>query len=214
MKKETIQILVGVGTIALLGVGAVILINKNGKKILPESILDKLSEENKKQVFELHPNARLKFAQFISAIQDKGYIVVITSGHRDFNKQAQLYLENPNNAKAGYSNHNYGYAIDINIIDPKTGKTILRKASSDEEWKKSGIVDIAKKMGFEWGGDFKNYQDPIHFAIPREKTTAQMYALVKEGKVDKDGYVLAFSGFSGAIENQLELSNKPDDLAA
>lgn len=196
MTKENIQILVGVGAVVLVGAGVLTYLSLKGKAgaSIPDKLMEKLSEHNRAEVMKLHPNARKKFAELITRIESKGYKVVITSGYRDFDKQAQLYKENPKNAKAGYSNHNYGYAIDINIIDPKTGNTVLRKDTSKSIWMQSGIVDLAKAMGFEWGGDFKTYHDPIHFYIPREKTTAQMKELVDAGKVDKEGYVLAFSG--------------------
>lgn len=207
MKKETLYIVIGVTSVVLVGATAVWILSRKHNNVV-DNLLEKLSDENRKRVMTLHPNARLKFAEFISKVQEKGYLVVITSGYRDFAKQAQLYRENSNNAKAGYSNHNYGYAIDINIVDPKTGNTVLRKASSDADWKKSGIVDIAKKLGLEWGGDFKNYHDPIHFFMPREKNTAQMLALVNEGRVDKDGYVLAFSGKKQTADFELERPSK------
>ena len=38
----------------------------------------------------------------------------------------------------------------------------LKKAERDI-WRTSGIVDLAKSVGFEWGGDFANYVDSIHF---------------------------------------------------
>ena len=207
MKKETLYIVIGVTSVVLVGATAVWILSRKRNNVV-DNLLEKLSDENRKRVMTLHPNARLKFAEFISKVQEKGYLVVITSGYRDFEKQAQLHRENSNNAKAGYSNHNYGYAIDINILDPKTGDTLLRKASSVADWEKSGIVAIAKKLGLEWGGDFKNYHDPVHFQMPREKTTAQMLALVNDGKVDKDGYVLAFSGTKKTTDFELERPSK------
>lgn len=207
MKKESLQIVLGVSAVALIGAG-VLLFARSRNKTVSENVLDKLSEHNRAEVMKLHPNARKKFADLILKIESKGYRVLITSGYRDFDKQAKLHAENPSNAKAGYSNHNYGYAIDINVYDPKTGKQLLKKATSKSLWESSGIVKIAKDMGFEWGGDFNNYHDPIHFYIPREKSTSQMKALVDAGKVDKSGYVLAFSG-----QPTFEL-NMPDEWAA
>jgi len=207
LKKETLYIVIGVTSVVLVGATAVWILSRKHNNVV-DNLLEKLSDENRKRVMTLHPHARIKYAEFISKVQEKGYLVVITSGYRDFEKQAQLHRENSNNAKAGYSNHNYGYAIDINILDPKTGDTLLRKASSVADWEKSGIVAIAKKLGLEWGGDFKNYHDPVHFQMPREKTTAQMLALVNDGKVDKDGYVLAFSGTKKTTDFELERPSK------
>ena len=212
MTKENVQILVGVGSVVLIGAGVLTYFSLRGKSkgSVPDNLLEKLNQHTREQIMQLHPNARKKFAEFIIEVEKRGYKVLITSGYRDFDKQARLHRENSKNARAGYSNHNYGYAIDINIIDPKTGKTVLRKATSKGIWEQSGIVDLAKRMGFEWGGDFKTYHDPIHFYIPRDKTTAQMKELVDAGKVDDEGYVLAFSGMK---KPNFELQF-PNDLAA
>ena len=64
----------------------------------------------------------------------------------------------------------------------------MRKASSTKSWKDSGIVKIAKEMGFKWGGDFNSYHDPIHFylePLPRNDMKARYVA----GKKDSSGYI-------------------------
>jgi peptidoglycan L-alanyl-D-glutamate endopeptidase CwlK len=210
VNKEALQISIGVSAVAAIGVGAFLFLRHKGMKSVPKRLLEELSEHNRREIMQLHPNARRQFAEFIKKVEAKGYKVVITSGYRSFEKQARLHRENSKNAKAGYSSHNYGYALDINIYDPKTGQQLLKKASSKKSWEDSGIVDIAKNMGFTWGGDFRSYHDPIHFAIPREKSTAEMRALVNAGEVDNDGYVLAFAGRQKpALEFEL-----PNELAA
>lgn len=122
-----------------------------------------LSAQQELYIKDLHPSYQNKFRQFIKAIEATGWKVVITSGYRSFEKQAQLKKENSKNAAAGRSKHNYGMAIDINA---QSGSKILRKASSKESWTNSGIPGIAEKMGLKWGGSFANYWDPIHFEIP------------------------------------------------
>lgn len=150
---------------------------------------------NTKSIVEnLHPKFRNKIAEFFSRVErELGLRMFATSGYRDFNKQAQLHAENPSNAKPGYSSHNYGFAIDLNVIDPKTGKIILKKANSTAEWEKSGIVKIARELGLQWGGGgaFGSYHDPIHFFIePKGMESSELLALHNQGKVDNQGYVL------------------------
>jgi hypothetical protein len=108
-------------------------------------------------------------------------------------KQAQLHAENPQNAKAGYSAHNYGFAVDVNVIDPKTNKVILKKSSSTADWEKSGVVKVAREMGLKWGGGgaFGSYHDPVHFYIePKGLKTMDMLAIKNQGKIDNQGYIL------------------------
>lgn len=93
------------------------------------------------------------------------YVVYITSGYRSTKKQKVLYEQNPKNAKPGTSPHEFKRAMDINLIGP-TGW--IRKIDSKETWLKTGVPNIAKKMGFRWGGNFKTYHDPVHFDLPNK----------------------------------------------
>jgi hypothetical protein len=150
-------------------------------------------EKTRSVVNKLHPKYRGRIAEFFSKIEEElGYSAYATSGYRTFKEQEALHNQNSSNAKAGYSSHNFGYAIDINVKN-KDGNIFLKKADSSKEWRDSGIVPLSEKLGFLWGGDgnFGNYHDPVHFYIkPNGKSTEQLRALVKDGKVDKSGYVL------------------------
>jgi len=163
-----------------------------GQKWFDESVKWYRDAQTKQKVDSLHPKFIPIVKEFFSRIEKElGLQMFATSGYRDFQKQAQLYAENNQNAKAGYSSHNYGFAVDVNVINPKTGSIVLNKASSDDAWNKSGIIKIANEMGIKWGGgkNFGSYHDPIHFYIdpaPREK----LLSLHNAGKVDSNGYVL------------------------
>ena len=150
--------------------------------------------KTKNIVNKLHPSYRGKVAEFFSKIEDElGFTAYATSGYRNFKEQESLYKKNNNNAKAGFSSHNYGYAIDINVKN-KDGNIFLRKADTSKSWRDSGVVPLSEKLGLSWGGDgnFGTYHDPVHFYIkPNNKGTDDLRALVSQGKVDKDGYVLA-----------------------
>ena len=190
------------GGVALVGV-ALIFVYRNklksvakstfgGQKWFDDTVKWYRNAETKQKVETLHPKFKPLVKEFFSRIEKQlGLQMFATSGYRDFKKQAQLYAENNKNAKPGYSSHNYGFAVDVNVIDPKTGKIILNKVSSDDAWNKSGIIKIANEMGLKWGGgkNFGEYHDPIHFytdPAPREK----LLSLHNAGKVDSNGYVL------------------------
>lgn len=150
-------------------------------------------KQTRSVVNKLHPNYRGRVAEFFSKLEEEfGYTAYATSGLRTFDEQEELHKQNSNNAEAGDSSHNYGYAIDMNVKD-KDGNIFLKKADSSKKWRDSGVVPLSEKLGLLWGGDgnFGSYHDPVHFYIkPKGKNTKQLKALVKEGKVDKKGYVL------------------------
>ena len=104
------------------------------------------------------------FAQFIADIEKFGWDVTITSSYRSFQQQADEYASDNRNAKPGRSMHNYGAAIDINAAQ---GTQVLHKDSPTQDWIDSGILDIAAKLGLEWGGGYKNYPDRVHFQSNR-----------------------------------------------
>lgn len=146
-------------------------------------------KHNRKEVERLHPLYRDDIKELFSWIEkNTDWDVIVTSGYRTFEKQAQLYRENSKNAPAGKSSHNYGFAVDINLRNRKTGQQ-LKKASSKSSWEATGIPQQAKKMGFKWGVDFKNYHDPIHFSKAGVPSTSKMLSMHNAGQVDSKGYV-------------------------
>jgi len=205
MKKEDKKLVwIGVGTAVVVSLVLLYVFRDKakqlaketfgGQKWFDESLRWYRDNKTKDIVDDLHPKFRNTIREFFSRVEKQlGLQMFATSGYRTFEKQAQLHAENPQNAKAGYSSHNYGFAIDVNVIDPKTNKIILRKASSSADWEKSGIVNVAREMGLKWGGGgaFGSYHDPVHFYIdPNGLKTMDMYAMKNQGKVDNQGYVL------------------------
>lgn len=164
-----------------------------GYKWFDESLAWYRDSHTKDVVNTLHPKFRDKVKEFFSRVEkDLGLQMYATSGLRTFEEQAALKKENSSNASPGLSGHNYGFSVDTNVID-KNGKIILKKANTTAEWEKSGVVKIAKEMGFKWGGggQFGSYHDPVHFFIePDGKSTAQLLAIHNSGKLDNQGYVI------------------------
>jgi peptidoglycan L-alanyl-D-glutamate endopeptidase CwlK len=163
VKKDNIT-----GLIVLAGVGF-LLFSKPGQKLLKkgqttgdQAVKFFLNVDHKLFIEDLNPAVKNKFTDLIQAIQDRGYNVLITSGYRSFKSQNKLYQENKKNARPGYSLHNYGLAIDINL---QKGLKLWKKNTDRQAWISTGIPDLAKNLGFRWGGDFKDYFDPIHFDL-------------------------------------------------
>ena len=69
------------------------------------------------------------------------------------------------NAKAGYSWHNYGLAIDICILFDTNNDGTFETASFkvDKYW--MIVTNYLKSKGWNWGGDWKTFKDYPHFEI-------------------------------------------------
>jgi D-alanyl-D-alanine carboxypeptidase len=125
------------------------------------------NEAELKEIKKMNAAAYPIFNDFVKDIEAKtDWHILIVSGYRDEEKQAILKKMNPKNASAGKSKHNFGKAIDICVFKRKGLFTKwLVKSSSKQAWEASQITTIAKRYKLNWGGDFSNYHDPVHFEI-------------------------------------------------
>ena len=111
--------------------------------------------------------------------------VRVAQGLRTFAEQNALYAKGRTapgpkvtNAKGGDSIHNYGLAIDIVlIIDGKTASWDTKKdfdRDQQSDWME--VVQVFKKAGFSWGGDWRTFKDMPHF----EKTGGNSLKQLKD----------------------------------
>lgn len=134
---------------------------------------DKFSDA---RIAKLHPQIREEAALLINMVEEKtGIKLRVTQGFRSFAEQNALYEQGRSkpgkivtNAKGGESYHNYGLALDVCEIRG-------RQAIWDCDWKK--IAAIAKKLGWEWGGDWVRFKDKPHFQKAFGKSEKQLLAL-------------------------------------
>ncbi|KON88676.1 peptidase M15 [Sporosarcina globispora] len=122
----------------------------------------------------LHPVVADKKDQLISQAADKGINVVITQDFRSIEEQDALYEKGRTaegnivtHAKGGESYHNFGLAIDFALMSVD-GQVIWDmkydgNGNSKEDWME--VVEIAKDLGFEWGGDWKQFKDYPHLQM-------------------------------------------------
>jgi peptidoglycan L-alanyl-D-glutamate endopeptidase CwlK len=112
----------------------------------------------------------------------------ITHTLRTITEQDALYAQGRTkpgkkitNAKGGQSFHNYGMAFDIClIIDGKEASwDMLKDFDGDKEADWMEIVHIAKKHGWEWGGDWTKFKDYPHFQKTYGYTTTKLKFMVK-----------------------------------
>ena len=87
------------------------------------------------------------------------------------------------NSKAGQSYHNYGFALDFAL--QVNGKIIWNVT---KDW--MTVVNIFKKHGFSWGGDWKgSFKDYPHLEKAFGYNWKDLLALYKNNEFDCDGYV-------------------------
>ena len=182
MKREYIPIVImGSLGVVLIGVGFYF---RKQIKASTAAALDFIFTDNiTYHLKQLNPVARKKFEQLIAAIQAKGYTVKVNSSYRSFARQNQIKNNpndpdhDPNAATPGYSYHNWGLALDLQVS--KDGVT-YGKSTSDALWLATGIPQLAKTLGMRWGGDaFGSYQDAVHFDYP-VKDSATLLAMAKQ----------------------------------
>lgn len=148
-----------------------------------------LHKSNEEYVRELSSEAQPIFRRFLNELDQIGWDIIITSGFRTYSEQEKQKSLNNLNANPGTSAHNFGLAIDMNVIARRningiTKGTQLFKAGIGKQnaynylnalaaksgWEKSGIPKIAYKYGLIWGGDYNNYIDNVHFQLPTKGT--------------------------------------------
>lgn len=135
---------------------------------------DDLDERSRKNIQSLDPKAREIFTVFTLEAKEiaksLGYDYVVLSGNRGEKEQNDLYAQGRTkpgkivtNARFGFSNHNFGIAVDYGVF--RGGKYIDDKNPSESEGVHRAVAKIASKYGIEWGGDWKSIQDYPHFEI-------------------------------------------------
>jgi peptidoglycan LD-endopeptidase CwlK len=99
-----------------------------------------------------------------------GTYLLVVSGLRTAAEQNALYAQGRNgapghivtNAKAGYSMHNYGLAVDVvPYLSGKSGQ--LNWDSNTPQFR--AMVVALEAQGLVWGGEWKTFPDPDHFQM-------------------------------------------------
>jgi peptidoglycan L-alanyl-D-glutamate endopeptidase CwlK len=131
----------------------------------------------------LNPVVKKKATELIQLAAQKGIHVVITNGFRSVQEQNRLYAQGrttPGNivtdAKGGQSYHNYGLAVDFALETP-SGNVIWDmqydgNKNGVPDW--TEVADIAKSLGFQWGGDWAQFKDYCHLQMNFGLTIADL----------------------------------------
>ncbi|WP_042195865.1 M15 family metallopeptidase [Paenibacillus camerounensis] len=137
----------------------------------------------------LHPAVSAAADKLIEHCYTCGVPVLITQGLRTFTEQDRLYAQGRTsagnivtNARGGYSFHNYGLAVDFALLLPDGSSAswdMKRDGDRDgtADWQE--VVQQAKALGFEWGGDWSSFKDYPHFQMSFGLTIADLLAGVQ-----------------------------------
>ena len=141
-------------------------------------IFNSLETQSPKKVpmpTKLNDLVEAKSKLLVNEAARKGIRVVITDDFRSAKDQDALYAQGRStdgnvvtNARGGESYHNYGLAIDFALAAPEGEQLIWDmdydgNGNSKSDWKE--VVEIAKNLGFEWGGDWAKFKDYPHLQM-------------------------------------------------
>lgn len=122
----------------------------------------------------LHPIVEEKQAELVAETARIGIQILITDGFRSVEEQDAIFEQGRTTsgpivtqARGGQSYHNYGLAIDF-ALRTKKGHVIWDmeydgNGNGKSDWME--VVDIAKKLGFSWGGDWESFKDYPHLQM-------------------------------------------------
>lgn len=132
---------------------------------------------------ELHPVVRERSNQLVQQAADKGIVIVITDDFRSAEDQDRLYEQGRTaagsivtHARGGESFHNFGLAIDFAIKTPSENVIWDMNYDGNQNGKSdwTEVVEIAKTLGFEWGGDWVQFKDYPHLQMNFGLTLADL----------------------------------------
>ena len=176
-------------TLGAIFVGTILVSRLLFKPIKNMTVENTWDAKTDKKIQELHPQLRPLASKFVNEVEKKlGHRLRITDGYRTFAQQNSLYAQGRTkpgkivtNAKGGQSYHNFALAFDCYFTE--NGSVTFKKGITKE------VAEIGKKLGLEWGGDWKSIKDLPHFQLTKG-TIAQLNSLYNAGKKDNDGYLL------------------------
>lgn len=146
-----------------------------------------IDSRSQKVLDSLHEDAAPWFKAFLIKIHTlpgflpAGCSVKLISGHRSWDEQNALYAQGRSkpgrvvtNARGGYSNHNFGIAVDVGVF--QDGNYL------PESPLYSKLGPVGKSCGLSWGGDWKSIKDLPHFEVPTGYSLASMRDMVLHGR--------------------------------
>jgi len=151
--------------------------------------IDLVDTRSEKVISTLLPEVQPMARALIQKAALGGIRIKILSGFRTYAEQEALYARGRTspgdivtNARAGYSNHNFGIAFDIGVFE---GNTYIGESP---KYKAVGVIGM--DIGLEWGGNWKTIVDQPHFQLrpawakdmPEKQMLAELRGRVDDGR--------------------------------
>lgn len=170
-----------------------------------------MNTTSKARLSKVHPALAQKIVQLSDSLFTQNVDIEVVQGLRTYAEQDALFAQGRTkpgkrvtNARAGQSNHNFGLAVDV--APAKRGKI-----DWDDEDGFDAIGREGKRLGLEWGGDWRTFVDRPHLQLPSPaiKELRRLYdkgglpevwKSVKPGAADKEAVLTA-------IENGITAHN-------
>ncbi|WP_238649775.1 M15 family metallopeptidase [Paenibacillus piscarius] len=137
--------------------------------------LEQVKAKSATRLTGLHPAVKAATEALIVRSYACGVPILITQGLRTIAEQNALYAQGRTrpgaivtNARGGESYHNYGLAVDFALLLPNGSSVswdMTRDGDQDgtPDWRE--VVQQAKAIGFEWGGDWTSFKDYPHLQM-------------------------------------------------
>ena len=123
---------------------------------------------------ELHAHVAEKVEILKEKTAEKEITIRITDDFRTFEEQDKLYDKGRGtpgqvvtHSEGGESYHNFGLAVDF-ALQLENGNVIWDieydgNGNGQSDWFE--VAEIAKELGFEWGGDWRDFKDYPHLQM-------------------------------------------------
>ena len=162
-----------------------------GKRIDGQRPMDALTEvdsRSEKVIATLLPEVRPMARALVHKAAAAGISIKLISGLRSYAEQDALYAKGRTapgpvvtNARAGFSNHNFGIAFDSGVFE--AGRYL------PESPKYKAVGALGMDLGLEWGGNWKTIVDQPHYqlrppwaaALPERQLLAELRARRERG---------------------------------
>ncbi|KRE82952.1 peptidase M15 [Rhodanobacter sp. Soil772] len=140
------------------------LVDKKIDRMKPSEAISPVDDRSEKVIATLLPELRPIARALVQKAASTGIAIRVISGLRTYEEQAALYAQGRTapgkkvtNARAGYSNHNFGIAFDVGVFE---GSKYL-----PESPKYKAVGALGLDLGLEWGGNWKTIVDQPHFQL-------------------------------------------------
>jgi peptidoglycan L-alanyl-D-glutamate endopeptidase CwlK len=125
---------------------------------------DRVDARSEGVIATLHPRVQGYGRALVKKAAGVGITIKVISGTRTYAEQDALYAQGRTkpgpkvtNARAGFSNHNFGIAFDVGVFEGASYK------GESPKYKAVGALGV--ELGLEWGGNWRSLQDEPHFQL-------------------------------------------------